>query len=467
MSSSSGGNDGERQAPVRDAVVVGGGIAGLTAAWYLRDRDVLVLEQADRLGGRIRSEPRGTYWLNLGAHVFGSHGTATGRLVEEIGLDLAPVPGHLVAVELNGRIVVGGRPELYPFRLPLSLRERLALVRAGARLKLAVSRYERVARPRDGESPAETRRRILAYGDDRTFADWLGPIPGDAAALFRATVTRSTAELEEIAFGHGAGYFALVWSAGKGLSHNVVGGAGRLIDSIGGALGHKVRLGADVRSVDTDGDLVRVRWMHDGVETEVLAEHVVVATKAYDAARIVVALPSETRRALEAIPYGPTVVMAILTGETGPMPWDDLYALATPKRSFNMLFNIVNVLRPRSEEREPGGSLMVYRSGHAALDMFEQPDVVVAQTFLDDLYAIYPESRGIVRETILLKLPRMLPYAAPGRASLQPALERPLGRIRLAGDYLGGVYTETAIASGEDAAREILAALEGAEAAGV
>jgi predicted NAD/FAD-dependent oxidoreductase len=98
---------------------------------------------------------------------------------------------------------------------------------------------------------------------------------------------------------------------------------------------------------------------------------------------------------------------------------------------------------------------MVYRSGHAALTMFDQPDEVVEQAFLDDLYAIYPQARGLVRETILMKLPRMLPYVAPGRAAIQPALERDLGRIHLAGDYLGGTYTETAIASGEEAARKI------------
>ena len=83
---------------------------------------------------------------------------------------------------------------------------------------------------------------------------------------------------------------------------------------------------------------------------------------------------------------------------------------------------------------------MVYRAGHAALTMFEQPDAVVEQAFLDDLYAIYPEARGIVSETILLKLPRMLPYAAPGplgaaagaRASARP---HPPGR-RLPGRRL-------------------------------
>jgi len=443
-------------------VVVGGGIAGLAAAWHLRDRDVTVLEQSHRLGGRIRSEPRDRYWLNLGAHVFGGAGTATGRLVDQLGVELTPVPGHLVAVELNGRIVVGGRPELYPFRLPLSPGDRLALVRAGARLKVAVSRYARIARPRAGEAPAETRRRTLGYGDDRTFADWLGPISGDAGSLFRATVTRSTAELEEISFGHGAGYFALVWSAGKGLSHNVIGGAGRIANGIGDALGDRVVLGADVRSIATEDDVVRVRWARDGAERETLARHVVVATKAFDAARIVADLPAETRNALGAIPYGPTVVMAMLTNETRPMPWDDLYALATPKRSFNMLFNIVNVLRRPNGEREPGGSLMVYRSGHAALELFEQRDEVVEQAFIDDLYEIYPESRGIVTETIMLKLPRMLPYVAPGRSSIQPELERPLGRVHLAGDYLGGVYTETAISTGEEAARAIRGALEAA-----
>ena len=38
--------------------------------------------------------------------------------------------------------------------------------------------------------------------------------------------------------------------------------------------------------------------------------------------------------------------MGMITAETGPMPWDELYALATPKRAFSMLFNVVNVLRP-------------------------------------------------------------------------------------------------------------------------
>jgi protoporphyrinogen/coproporphyrinogen III oxidase len=440
---------------VLDAVIVGGGIAGLASAWDLRNRDILVLEASDRLGGRIRSEARGRYWLNLGAHVFSGPGSATGRLCADVGVELASVPGQLAAVELNGRLVVGGRPELYPLRLALTASERLALAKAGARLRLAVARCTNAAAAREGESAPQARRRLLQFGDDRTFADWLGPMPGDADALFRATVTRSTAEPEEISAGQGIGYFALVWAAGGGLSRNIVGGAGVLVDGIAAELGDKVVTGCEVTELAPGADAVTVSYTRDGKAEQVTARQAVVATRAFETAAIVRGLPDDTQRALEAIPYGPTVVMAVLTDEREPMPWDGIYALATPKRSFNMLFNIANVAHARPGHGRSGGSLMMYRSAHGAAPLLELPDGDVERAFLDDLYAIFPQARGHVRETQLLKLPRMLPYPAPGRAALQPALDRPLGRVHLAGDYLGGVYSDTAIASGQEAALAI------------
>ena len=85
-------------------------------------------------------------------------------------MEALDVPGVLTALELGGRVVAGGRVETYPFRLPLSLPARLALVRAGLRIRLGVARYDRVLATGDA-------RRILAYRADRTFAEWLGPVP--------------------------------------------------------------------------------------------------------------------------------------------------------------------------------------------------------------------------------------------------------------------------------------------------
>src|SRR4051794_8937153 len=120
---------------MHDVVVVGGGMAGLSAAWALRDLDVVVLEASDRVGGRVRSERRGDYWLNFGAHVFAGAGSETDRLLRETGVEARDVPGALTGLELDGRVVAGGRVETFPFRLPLSLRSRLALARAGARIR--------------------------------------------------------------------------------------------------------------------------------------------------------------------------------------------------------------------------------------------------------------------------------------------------------------------------------------------
>ena len=60
---------------MKDVIVVGGGLGGLSAAWRLRHWDTVLLESGSRVGGRIRSERRGPYWLNWGGHVFAGPGT--------------------------------------------------------------------------------------------------------------------------------------------------------------------------------------------------------------------------------------------------------------------------------------------------------------------------------------------------------------------------------------------------------
>jgi rhodanese-related sulfurtransferase len=104
---------------------------------------------------------------------------------------------------------------------------------------------------------------------------------------------------------------------------------------------------------------------------------------------------------------------------------------------------------------------MVYAAADAARALDGLDDDEVRGRFLADLASIYPDAAASVSEVVIQRWGKGLPYAAVGRAKLQSALTRPLGSIRLAGDYLGTWYTETACQTAEAAARSIRAQLAG------
>jgi oxygen-dependent protoporphyrinogen oxidase len=297
---------------------------------------------------------------------------------------------------------------------------------------------------------------VLAYLGDRTFANWLGRVTPGVDAVLRPTLQRSSGDPEELAAGYGVGYFHLVWNRSGGLARNIVGGPSTLAETIESALGGRVRLGARVREVAAARDGIRIAGEGGIGERARLA---VVATPAHVTQRIVRDLPDEMRAALDQIVYGPYIVAALRTGETGPMPWDGIYALATARRSFNMLFNTASVLRAREARREPGGTLMLYSGASLGRRLWDLDDSRIATTYLDDLNAIYPSAAAIVEEVLVHRWERGLPYVRPGRHRLQRTLERPLGNVFLAGDYLGTRYTDTAIATGTAAAAAVRARL--------
>jgi oxygen-dependent protoporphyrinogen oxidase len=438
-----------------DAVIVGAGIAGLTAGWTLADRDILVLEASERVGGRMRSEPRGPYWLNLGAHLFGGPGTLLDRLVREMGLETRPIPGNRMGLAFKGRVLASGRPETYPLRLPLSLGARVSFIRAGLRLRAAAREYQRIAVPRPGETATQRRARVLAYRDDRTFADFLGTLHPDVEGIFRAVAERVTAGPEQISAGCGATLFALVWGGTKTLARNLIGGSELLPQALARRLGTRVVTDAPVREIVQSADGVRVRFSRRGVAEEVSAAYAVVATPAGVTRAIVRDLAADTAEALGWIPYGPFVCAAFLTDEAGPAPWDRIYAIAVVDRSFNMLFNHANPLRG-SDKREPGGSLMVYAGGDRGRRLLGLTDAEIRERFLGDLRTVLPGTDGIVREVVIQRWERAIPFTPPGRARRQPALERPLGRVFLAGDYLEFAEMEAAAATGHEAAMAVL-----------
>ncbi len=389
---------------MKDVVVVGAGIAGLTAAWELRDLDTLVLEADDRVGGRIKSVDRGAHWVSVGAHMFPGEGSYLWGLLRELDLEPARINGSLLGVAQRGKVVTGGRAETLPLRLRLSPAARISLARAGLRIKRDAARYNRLARRAEDETNSDVRRRLLGFLDDRTWADYLGPVHPQVEAIFHATANRLTAEPDEIAAGCMVGLFAHVWaSGGVVLGYNLRNGPSSLPEELARGLGERVVTGAPVLAVAPGPDRVRVRYRRGDGEEEVDARSAIVTVPAPVAREIVADLPAETAAALEAVVYG---------------------------------------------------ALMLYGGAGRARRLFDKRDDEIEAIIVDDLYRLYPEARGLVREVIVQRWERAIPFAAPGRSRVQAALERGVdGMIFFAGDYVGEwTHMESAAVTAVEAA---------------
>lgn len=445
---------------MKDVVVVGGGLAGLSSGWKLRHLDCLVLESEDRIGGRIMSERRGPHWLNWGGHVFSSGDSWTSRLLAETGVQSMSVPGSLAGLSMNGKLIIRGRVETYPFRVPMSNASRLQIMRAGAKVRLAVTKYSRMVEKRVGETDAQRQQRIYEFMNDDTFAHFIGNITDDARALFEPTVTRSTGEMHEISSGSGIGYFNLIWNLGAGLSHSILGGPSTLTQALADGLGDRVQTGARVLEVIENADSVTVRYSQNGAEHEVQARAVVMATTADVTHKVAVNLDADVREALSLIKYGTHVAGAFLTNETERQIWDDSYAIATPKRSMAVVLNQSSVVRGTETERQPGTSMMAFSPASLGTKLLDKSDDEIREIYMRDLDQVLPNFTNHVVEFRPQRWPVGSPYCFPGRAKIQPVLTQPRGRVFLAGDYLGTLYTETSIQTGITAANNVMNVLD-------
>lgn len=440
---------------MKDAVIIGGGLAGLSAAWRLRHWDIQVLESdSKRVGGRVMSEKRGPYVMNWGGHMYAGGGSSTMELLAETGTRSMRIPGSLQGMALNGKFLTTGPVMTYPFRFPMSNKGRLSIMKPGAKLALDVLRYTRAVAARPGETPEVRQQRIYDFENDRTFADYIGDLSEDGKKFFIPVVMRSAADPDQLSAGAGIGYFSLIWNIGQGLGRAIVGGASTLTEGIAQTIRDRVELGAVVDEVVQNRDHVVVRYTQNGVAHEVKARTVVMATPAPITHKVAVNLGDELREALSLIEYGPHVAGAFLTNETKPMPYDGTYGIAAADKSFTVALNQGSLVRGVEKERQPGGSMMTFSPASMGRKLWDVDNDTIAKTYIQDLDDIFPGFANIVEEARVEKFEFGSPYCFPGRAKLQPVLTRPSKRVFLAGDYLGTLYTETAISSGFTAAQE-------------
>ncbi|WP_040167329.1 flavin monoamine oxidase family protein [Microbacterium gorillae] len=234
-----------------DVVIIGAGLAGLTAARELEAQGVprvLVLEARDRVGGRVQAVEFGGRVLQRGAEFTGGFHTDLLALAAELGMSAVPLP------ERSGRSVrVSGwtrTEESAPFETdPESAAEYVS----------AYARLEEMAAEVQADAPWEAPR--ARVWDDARFADWLNENVTRPAVRERILLDFPV-DAEQISL------LAMVWRISRynstkglgGFDMRFAEGLAEVAARLAAGLTSEIRLSSAVRALDQGPDGVRVSY---------------------------------------------------------------------------------------------------------------------------------------------------------------------------------------------------------------
>ncbi len=447
-----------------DVIVVGAGMAGLSAADRLAagGRSVLVVEARDRVGGRLLnaaldpSDPAqvvevGGQWLGPTQHR--AHALA-GRL--QLELHPTHTDGDNLLERRNGRILRyrGTIPAINPLVL--------------ADIGQAQLRLDRMARQVPLNAPWTAPH--ARHRDAMTFSSWLSrnvPLP-EARDLLRVAIRAVWAcEPEDVSLLHVLFYIGsagrlddLLGTVGGAQQDRVVGGTQLLATGLAAGLGDRVLLDRPVRRIDHGGDGVTVVAGGD----ELRARRVIVALAPPLTGRIeyAPAVPAARDQLTQRMPMGSVIKCMAVYDE----PFWRRDGLSGQAVSVGGPVSAVFDNTPRSGAP---GVLLGFLEGRQARE-FSDASQDARRAAVVGTFARLFGSRALAPQGYLDRDWSAEPFTRGGYAAVMPpgawtgfgpALRAPVERIHWAGTETATVwngYIDGAIRSGEDAAAEVLRA---------
>ncbi|MGW6786553.1 hydroxysqualene dehydroxylase HpnE [Streptomyces sp. NPDC054987] len=440
------------------AVVVGGGLAGVTAALQLADAGlrVTLLEGRPRLGGLAFSFKRGDLDVDNGQHVYLRCCTAYRWFLDRVdGAALAPLQDRLDVPVLD--VAHPGGPRLGRLRrggLPVPLHLAGALARyphMSLAERASVGRAALALRRLDPADPAL---------DGLDFATWLGRYGQSARTIEALWDLVGVATLNATAAHSSLGLAAMVFKTGLlseksaadigwahvplGVLHNTL--ARKQLDAAGVRTELRTRVTALTRTAEGS-------WR---VDTE---------AESLEAGTVVLAVPQREAHGL--LPADALADPDKLL-DIGTAPILNVHVVYDRKvlrqPFFAALGSPVQWVFDRTDSSGlPDGGQYLALSQSAAQDDIDEPVSVLRAKYLPELERLLPAARGAKVRDFFVTRERTATFApAPGVGRLRPG-----PRTDTPGFYLAGAWTATgwpatmegAVRSGLSAAQAALAAL--------
>jgi len=408
-----------------EVVIVGGGVSGLSAAYFLRGRDFLLLEKEPHWGGNAYLEAYDGQAFATGS-AFDEKGSASDRLAREIGLNplLINSPDPTI---VGGKWVPdtwrGGLDEL-PY--PASVRESFKKFRK----EMLALDMDKDAEHLDSIPLTDYLKNyaseVTAWWDAYGPSNW-GAKSADTSALVAAS------DLKDM--------------AGDEPDNRVTlpGGNGALAEQLAAVLRkestEQLVAGATTVAVEPQKAEVRVTYVSDGQLRTVAAKFVVMATPKFITARLVSGLPEDQFHAMTSIRYCPYPVINIIFDR--PV-YNKAYDTWCPGNSFSDFVVADWVLRAQPQYRQTNNILTFYTPIAEAQRntlLHEDSCRKIAANVLGDFHKLLPEFNVEPVEVRFYRRGHPMFLPSPGTFTQTiPSASRPLDRVFFANtDSVGPV----------------------------
>ena len=412
----------------RDVVILGAGIAGMTAAHRLREQDLVVLEAEPRVGGRTLSGGDNDAWFNLGAQLISSERMAA--LCRELGIELISVSGSDFGFAVNGHFARGATPQLLLARMRISPTQKLDFALTAVRLRRKLHALQRMSAEQRAEIDGQTLQRLMGR---------VSPVTMELLETCCESASGSTPYSMSGLYGLAYGLGLFLDPVTKQGLYGVRGGTQQVANTIAAGLpAGALRLGATVTSVRQPGGeevVVTYRGL-GGDEQTISARHSNCALPAHAVLEVVEGVSPEKRAALEAAtPYTTTVSVAWAVPDGVSTPWDGVFiAPAARFGTFNLITNYGYLAQQLDPRR--GGYLNVVASNTSALPDVDDERFVALQHA--ELVRLFPAAAQLLdpQRAVIQRWPQMaLPRIREGFLSRRGALRADEGNVCFCGDY--------------------------------
>jgi protoporphyrinogen oxidase len=451
-----GERTGRKTDDIYDVIIVGGGFSGLTAAYNLKDKNILVLEKEEELGGRCLSGKWNGFHYPKGTEYIGEPDDYLKELLKELGIVAEKIPAPTDGVAYNGKFYFG--KEILNFLTDKEKKQYYALLK----------RLDKMNKRGIEDVIFEDQLDIIDYEhlDNQSVKEWLTRngyseliqkfFDIENRGLFGTDNSNYSMlfDIPEMAFN-----FPVPSSINESVVYSFNRGMYSIIEALNNHLRNRVISGAYVNRVVVNSDkTVTVSYVKSGTITTVKSKAVIMATPAPVTELIVDNhLSTGVRNTLSGIKYSKYATVNLflkkrLLHETWSVSCIDEGEVVT----------LYDAIRPQVDSTYRGRSILsVYMAPEYAYDkgFTGQSDRKLLNSVYATLNRYYPGFEGNVLGYDITRFEYAFPIFSPNygnniRILLKDRTVR--GPIFLAGDYMMYATVDGAFFSGKKAAERVL-----------